>query len=111
MPEIFDTSSVPDDAPYWDSLAARVTTHSTRRVGGLDWLGGTHAALLAASLVVAALLPLLYFTRGGASAKDIARLEMSIVPRDVDGHAFAVRDSPPELVSLLVRNEMNGVRR
>ena len=108
MPDIFDTSAVPDDAAYWDSLAARVTMHSTRRAGELDWLGGKRAALLAASLVVAASLPLLYFAREGAPAKGLARVEMRIVPHDGDGHAFAVRDSPPALVTLLVRSGMNG---
>ena len=108
MPDIFDTSSIPDDAAYWDSLAARVTIHSAKRVGGLDWLGGKRAALLAASLVVAASLPLLFFSREGGPAKGIVRMEMSIVPRDGDGHAFAVRDNPPALVTLLVRNGMNG---
>jgi hypothetical protein len=108
MADLFDTFSVPDDDAYWESLAARVSRHATRRAGGLEWLGGKSAALLAASFVIAASLPLLYFARDGFTASGTAGVQMSIVPREGDGDAFAVRDTPPPLVMLLLTNGMRG---
>lgn len=100
--EHFDTSTVPDDAAYWDALTARVSTAIVRRRSVSRWLTTGHGPWLAAASIACAaalMLGALSMTRGRSAAGQ-DRLVLTLRPTDRLGRRFMIADAPPLIGTL-----------
>lgn len=95
--EHFDTSTVPDDAAYWDGLTMRVSTAIVRRRSVARWLTTGYASwVAAASIACAAAMALgaLGMTRDqGVISQN--QLALTLLPTDRLGRRFMMADAPP----------------
>ncbi|HTL94259.1 MAG TPA: hypothetical protein VL157_01875 [Gemmatimonadaceae bacterium] len=102
MAKCFDTSSIPDDAAYWDALASRVSASVRRRHSAVAWVGSRErrwmltAYAAAAVLAVAALLTIGRPPRTEAPAQ----LALVLAPNDALGRVLARSVAPPALTEL-----------
>jgi hypothetical protein len=102
MAKFFDTSSIPDDAAYWDALASRVASNVRRRHSAVAWVGSRErrwmvtAYAAAAVLAVAALLTIGRPPRTEAAAQ----LALVLAPNDALGRVLARSVAPPALTEL-----------
>lgn len=102
MPNVFDTSSIPDDAEYWRSLSARVMRAVRRRRSGAAWVGSRPrgwmltAYAAAAAVVIAALLLAGRPRRADAPAQ----LGLVLAPNGALGEALSRAPVPPPLAEL-----------
>ncbi|MEO7086508.1 MAG: hypothetical protein ABI442_04755 [Gemmatimonadaceae bacterium] len=106
MPEPFDTTSIPDDEPYWDALAARVALAAVREPVASDWLSsGTTPWIAAAALACAAslVLALVLSSTAGRGMDNV--WSASLAPRDAVGRTFASGDAPPGIGEILVASQ------
>jgi hypothetical protein len=101
MTEIFDTSSVRDDAAHWQALAERVAANavaanSARRIAppAALWVG--------VSLAFAASLALMILSGRPASSRDDAALRVALAPADDVGRALVQLDAPPKIGDLML---------
>jgi hypothetical protein len=121
MPELFDTSGVPDDEAHWDALATRVASRvatgalADRRAGRFSsspavWLGVS--ALFAAGLVAMILSgrPASSNSSNSSNSSDGGELRVVLAPADDVGRALAVRDAPPAIGALLLEPLTEKVR-
>jgi len=108
--EHFDTSTVPDDAAYWDALAVRVSTAIVRRRSVARWLTTGHGPWLAvASIACAAAMAIgaLNMTRDRRVATR-NQLALVLLPADRLGRSFVTADAPPLIGALTTSNAIAG---
>ena len=113
MPDLFDTTQVPDDAAYWDALAERVASHAAREsnAGGFDWFVQSRASWVAASVLLAAALALMVLPDENSSAwSSRAEWAQALAPADDVGRAITLPDGPPAIGAMLLGDQGGGVR-
>ena len=111
MPDLFDTSQIPDDARHWDVLAERIAADAAResKGSGFDWFTHSPASWVAASLLLAAALAFMVLPVEDSSAKSFsAGWAQALAPADDVGRAIMSHDGPPPIGALLIGGE--GVR-
>lgn len=112
MSNFFDTTTIRDDADYWDALTERVATNAAREstASGLAWLAQSRtSSWLAASLLLAAALAFLVLPSKSLSARRPgADWEQALAPADDVGQAIVLRDAPPVIGALLFRVRVGG---
>lgn len=108
MPEPFDTSSIPDDQAYWDTLAQRVTRAAVSGPIASEWLTCGPApwiaagSLTCAASLIFALLTLPPFWRAATASP--ADWSTVLAPRDAIGRSFASSESAPSIGEVLAAN-------
>lgn len=111
--EHFDTSTVPDDAAYWDALTVRVSRAIVHRRGVARWLTtGLGPWVAAASIACAASLALgaLRMTRStGVATQD--QLALRLLPADRLGQRFVIAAAPPLIGTLTTGDPIAGAPR
>jgi len=111
MPELFDTTDIPDDESYWRALTAQILEGTVARRTGLGWLAQSHVRWAAGAALVAACLLLML------SARRAERTEMAqgwaavIAPNDAAFRAVALGDRPPSIGVLLLTQSLARERR
>lgn len=114
MPDLFDTSEVRDDPDHWDALAVRVAAHAAREAeaSAFEWLAGSRAGWVAASVLAAAALALIAAPRDKRSVAGSigAQWAGALAPADDVGRAMVLRDGPPAIAALLVGGPVAGAR-
>lgn len=105
MTELFDTSSIPDEPGYWDTLAFRVANAARHRRSGLAWVGSRGRGWLAAACLAAcgAIAIATVVARAGSRRTEAATdLAAAVAPNDPLGRALVVAVEPPSLAGLSV---------
>lgn len=112
MSNLFDTTTIRDDAEYWDVLAKRVAANAAResKASGFDWLAQSRASswLAASLLLVAALAFLVLPTESSSAGRPRADWDQALAPADDVGQAIVLRDAPPAIGALLLRVQVGG---
>ena len=103
MPELFDTSNIPDRPDYWDGLAQRVSTRAMQRRSTFVMIAESRISWTAASLAAAAALALLLLPAGSLST-EAPRLGEVLAPADQLGKVMT-GDRPPLIGELLIPGE------
>jgi hypothetical protein len=103
MSELFDTSRIPDDPQYWESLAERTAAHAIRqgRESSLGWFAYSRASRVAAMLAVAAALVVAVTDRTGNAHTPAPDWTAALSPTDELGKALALSLEPPAIDGLL----------
>jgi hypothetical protein len=113
-PDLFDTSSVPDDAEYWDRRAALVVRSAIREPerGSLDWLTSSPAIwVTVTSLFVLAFgIVLKSSAQQPADPRPSTDWVSSVAPTDDIGKALVTSDAPPQIGALLADGRPSSVR-
>ncbi len=101
MPDLFDTSSIRDDAQYWDALARRVTSAAA---GGSDFgqFAASRTGWITASLFVAAALVLLLLPASSPFAGVASGGMHVLAPSNALGRTIAAQDRAPAIGVLLL---------
>lgn len=105
MPDLFDTRGIKDDPAHWEALAERVAREAARRSRssqppGVGSLAASRAALIAASLLLAASLAFMTMS-SRQNPRPMAELGQALAPGDDVGRAFALTGRPPAVAALL----------
>ena len=105
MPDLFDTSAIPDDPAYWEERAERVAAVVARRSRRLGAGGVVHsrtswlaASLLFAAALAAAVLP----PRTSFASSFGAEWARALAPSDEIGKAIVLREGPPAIGVLIL---------
>jgi hypothetical protein len=103
MADLFETGDVPDSPEHWDALARRIATQAARQPqpGGITWLAESRAAWLAASVLIAVALGLLWTSSPGSARATEAMWQRALAPSDDVGRTIASPSQPPAIGSLL----------
>jgi hypothetical protein len=110
MPELFDTSGVPDDDPYWNALTARIVERAAARRTGLGWLAQSRARW-AAGAALAAACALLFFSARAARPDAAGQgWAAALAPNDAGFRAVALGDRPPSIGLLLLAQSLRRER-
>jgi hypothetical protein len=114
MPDLFETTQIPDDFAHWDALAARVAVAASceSKQSGFHWLATSRGGSVVASLLMAVMSAfVLLLPAPGSSAStrsdDWARV---LAPADDVGKLVILRDNPPSVGGLLLGNPSRAVR-
>jgi hypothetical protein len=101
MPDLFDTSQIPDDPHYWDQLAERTTSSALQASDGFgQFVASRHGWIAAAALVAAAIVFMLIRPPGNEA--DLRQAWASaMAPSDATGRTITIHDRPPALGDLL----------
>ena len=113
MPDLFDTTQVPDDAAHWDALAERVAANAAResKRDGFDWFADSRASWVAASLLLAGALAFMMLPAENSSATSFsAAWAQALAPADDVGRAITSREGPPAVGALVLGGQRGGVR-
>jgi hypothetical protein len=121
VPDLFDTSRIPDEPPYWDALAERVSARAAAASqAGADpiatpWLDRFSRSPIGWAAAVVLLATGLVMSRAdGAGEGDDATLRAAwttaLAPADDVGSALSRVDAPPSLVALLLGDPVAGAR-
>jgi len=108
MPDLFNTSQIPDDTRHWDALAERVAADAAResKGEGFEWFAHSRASWVAASLLLAAALAFMGLPVEDSSAKNFsAGWAQALAPADDVGRAIISHDGPPAIGALLLGGE------
>ena len=99
----YDTSMIPDDAEYWDTLGKRIAMAALPRRTVVGWLSNSRGAwILAASLACAGAIGLSVTRRLDERRVPDALLIAALVPADRLGRALIEPESPPMVTTLPV---------
>src|ERR1700731_3092704 len=110
MPELFDTTDVPDDERYWNDLTARIVERTAARRSGLGWLAQSPARWAAGAPLVAASLLLLFSARP-PRPNDLGQgWAAALIPADAGFRAVALGDRPPSIGLLLLAQSLRRER-
>jgi hypothetical protein len=101
MSDFFDTRQIRDDHEHWDALATRIARDAVRKPSGVDWLAGSRASWIAASLLLAAALAFAVPTTDTSAGKSSTSWVETLAPADDVGRAMILRDAPPDMVALI----------
>jgi hypothetical protein len=106
MPDLFDTSRIPDDSGHWDALAERVAAGAGRESSrtGFALFAHSPGGWVAASLLLVAALAFLLLPADETSVTWV----QALAPADDVGRAITLEDGPPPIAELLLRS--GGVR-
>ena len=107
MADPFDTSAVPDDQQYWDSLAQRVAAGAVVRARPdfIDWLGNSRASWVAASIIASLVFGLIVApARRDSAAPASADWQNALAPADDIAREVIVSETPPPIGVLLTRS-------
>jgi len=111
MPELFDTSRIPDGDGHWDALASQVTAaarRATERSAG-EWLAQARGSWMAASLILVSALALLALRTGGVAEQPLEAVwESTLAPAEGVGRAMTGSDGPPPIGALLLPDQGGG---
>lgn len=113
MPDLFETTQIPDDPEHWDALAERIAATAVDRssVDGLYWLASSRVGWLAASLLVAAVLAFVVGPGRDSSATNVSvNWAQALAPADKIGRTIVSRDDPPAIGALLISKAEGGKR-
>jgi hypothetical protein len=113
MPDLFDTSQVPDDAAHWDAQAERVAADATREStrGGFDWFAQSRASWVAGSLLLATALAFGLLPADDSSESSFSAVwAEALAPADDVGRAIILPDGPPAIGALLLGVQGGGAR-
>jgi hypothetical protein len=105
MPDLFDTSSIPDEREHWDTIADRVAGIAARKSkgGAAEWLAHSPASWVSACLLlVAALLSVFSQLEDAFAASSAAEWTEAIAPADDVGRMIVSPDRPPPISVLLL---------
>lgn len=103
MTELFDTSSIPDEPGYWDTLAFRVANAARHRRSGVAWVGSRGRGWLAAACVAAcAAIAIATVAARARSRRTEAAMDLAaaLAPNDPLGRALVAAVAPPSLAGL-----------
>jgi hypothetical protein len=106
IPDLSDTSTIPDEPAYWDALAARVTARATRR--GFASFAASRSGWIAAAVLVAAALALAALPRAATRSMRGAQWVLALAPSDRLGRSLAWRERPPAIGGLLLGDQSAG---
>ncbi|MGH7648099.1 MAG: hypothetical protein ACREND_08265 [Gemmatimonadaceae bacterium] len=98
MTELFDTSSIPDEPTYWDTLAFRIASATPHRRSGVLWVGSRGRSWLAAACVAAGIsIAIATATALTGSRRPNAPpgLVAALAPNDPLGRALVAANEPP----------------
>jgi hypothetical protein len=110
MPELFDTTDVPDDEPYWAGLTARIVERTAARRTGLGWLAQSPARWAAGAALLAASLLLIFSARRTGSDELGQGWAAALAPNDAGFRAVALGDRPPSIGLLLLAQSLRRER-
>lgn len=112
MPDLFDTTRVPDSPEHWDALAERVAATAAResKLSSFDWLASSRAAWVAASLLLLVAWALMMPTESSSARSFSGEWAQALAPADNVGKGIMIRDSPPAIGALLVGERRGGDR-
>jgi len=111
MSNLFDTSSLRDEAEHWDEIAQRVAEIAARKSNGssVEWLAHSRAGWISACLLLSAVLLSIFAQAENASAANRgAEWAQLLAPADEMGRAIGLPDRPPPIGALLLGGR--GVR-
>ncbi len=102
MPNVFDTSSIPDDAEYWRSLSVRVMRDVRRRRSGAAWLGSRPRGWMLTAYAAAAAVAIAALLAAGRPRRADAPAQLGLVlaPNDALGKTLSRGPAPPPLTEL-----------
>jgi hypothetical protein len=102
MPNVFDTSSIPDDAEYWRSLSARVMRDVRRRRSGAAWVGSRPRGWMLTAYAAAAAVAIAALLAAGRPRRADAPAQLGLVlaPNDALGKTLSRGPAPPPLTEL-----------
>ena len=102
MPNVFDTSSIPDDAEYWRSLSARVMRDVRRRRSGAAWVGSRPRGWILSAYAAAAAVAIAALLAAGRPRRADAPAQLGLVlaPNDALGKTLSRGPAPPPLTEL-----------
>ena len=101
-----DTSSIPDDAAYWDALTSRVAGAMRQHQSAVVWVGSRRSGWLATAYTVAAaaiVAAALVVTTRPRGIDTGALLAAVLAPNDTLGRALVDAAAPPRVLELETR--------
>ena len=104
MPELFDTSAIPDQPEYWDELSQRVSARALRPASTFRLMAESRLSWAAAGLAAAAAFALLLLPPRTSADTGVKWAEL-LAPSDQLGKVITATDRPPELGELLRLHE------
>lgn len=106
----FDTSAIPDDVSYWDTLATRVTAGATRSDNGLEWLTGSRAGIAACILAASGIIGMVAFRPPAAAPPPTQASFITFPARDDVAWAVMFRDEPPSVAALVLASTTGAAK-
>jgi hypothetical protein len=110
MPELFDTTDLPDDEQYWSDLTARIVQRAASQRTGLGWLAHSRARWAAGAALLAAGLLLMLSPRRARSNEMVQGWAAVLAPNDAGFRAVALGDRPPSIGLLLLAQSLRRER-
>lgn len=107
MADLFDTTDVPDDQEYWDSLAHRATLRAVGRARPhfMAWFGNSRASWIAASVLASLVFGLIVVpAQRDSAAPAPSDWQGALAPADDIARDVIAGDAPPPIGMLLTRS-------